>query len=284
MEITIAVLAGVVSSLLLAAVYLADRYEREPIELIQDSFLVGLIGQLALILARWTITGEALWTGPWPLVTLVAAAVYLPQRLAREPEVDERFDGIVYAVATLAGAVCAMLVNDLPWLAAASPHRAALAPGAEPDLRDLVIVATGPELGADLGRGAVLVLAAVLIGAVLGVLQLRGTSRWPTTAACVATAALVGGLDLALGGASWWRWILAATAAAAAVTLKHRSVFRDRPQVPERDVVVLGLKTVMLVLGAALLATALLRAVVEQPSIEPPDPPDAIRHPQEFGR
>ncbi len=283
MEITIAVIAGVVSSLLLAAVYIADRYEREPVELIQDSFLVGLIGQLALILARWTVTGDALWVGPWPLVTVLAVALYLPLRLAREPEVDERFDGVVYAVATMSGAVCVILINDLPWLAAASPHRAALAPGAEPDLRDLLIVAAGPELGADLGQSAVLVLAAVLIGAVLGVLQLRGAPPWPTTAACVATAALVGGLDLALGGSWWWRAVLAAAAVIIAGAIKRRSVFRDRPQVPERDAVVLGLKTVLLVLGAALLATVLLRAVIEQPVIEHPDSPDAIHHPQEPG-
>mgnify|MGYP000417493467 CR=1 FL=1 len=45
----------------------------------------------------------------------------------------------------------------------------------------------------------------------------------------------------------------------------------------------LGLKTVLLVLGAALLATALLQAVIEQPVIEPPDPLDAIHYPQEPG-
>jgi hypothetical protein len=176
----------------------------------------------------------------------------------------------------MSGAVCVVLINDLPWLAAASPHRAALAPGAEPDLRDLLIIASGPELGADLGRSAVLVLAAVLIGAVLGVLQLRGTSPWPTAAACAATAAVVGGLDLALGGAPWWRWGLAVVAAAVVVAIKRRSVFRGRPQVPERDVVVLGLKTVLLVLGAALLATVLLRAVIEQPVIEHSEPPAAF--------
>lgn len=273
MLIGITVLAGVLSSLLLAAVFLADRYEREPVELIQDSFLLGLVGQLVLILSRWAATGEATWTGPWPLVTALAVACSLPHRLAREAEVDERFDGIVYTVATMAGAVCAILVNDLPWLSSASPHRAALAPGAEPDLRDLLILAGDPALGAGLGRAAVLVLSSVLIGAVLGVLQLRGTPPWRTAAACAATAAVAVGIDLALSGAWWWRGFLAVAAVAIAAAVKRRSVFRGRPQTPERDVVVLGLKTVLVILGAALLATALLQAVIDQPVIEPPDTP-----------
>ena len=51
MEIYIASFAGLLSSLLLVVVYLADRYEREPIGLIQNFFLSGLLGQLVLILA-----------------------------------------------------------------------------------------------------------------------------------------------------------------------------------------------------------------------------------------
>lgn len=273
MLIAVTVLAGLLSAVVLAAVLVADRYEREPVELIQDSFLVGLAGQLALLLARWAATGEAVWSGPWPLVTALAVACFLPYRLAREPEVDERFDGIVYAVATMAGAACAILVNDLPWLAAASPHRTALSPGAEPDLRDLLILAGDPVLGAGLGRGAVLVAAAVLIGAVLGVLQLRGVAPWRTAAACAVTATVAVGVDLASGGAWWWRVLLAVVAATVAVAVKRRSVFREHPQPIERDVVVLGLRTVLVVLGAALLAMALLQAVVDQPVIEPPDPP-----------
>ncbi len=277
MLIAVTVLAGLLGALILAAVFAADRYEREPVELIQDSFLIGLAGQLALLLARWAATGEVVWTGPWPLVTALAVAVYLPHRLAREPEVDERFDGVVYAVATMAGAACAILVNDLPWLAAASPHRAALSPGAEPDLRDLLILVGDPVIGAGLGRAAVLVLASVLIGAVLGVLQLRGTKPWPTAAWCAATAGVAVGPDLASEGAWWWRAVLAVVAAAVAFAVKRRSVFRDHPQPVERDVVVLGLRTVLVVLGAALLATALLQAVVDQPVIEPPAPPGRVQ-------
>ncbi|MBW2679034.1 MAG: hypothetical protein JRD49_15925, partial [Deltaproteobacteria bacterium] len=78
MEIYIASFAGLLSSLLLAVVYLADRYEPEPIELIQDSFLTGLAGQLALIFAASSLDGGVLWSGPWILVTVVCAAAYLP--------------------------------------------------------------------------------------------------------------------------------------------------------------------------------------------------------------
>ncbi len=51
---------------------------------------------------------------------------------------------------------------------------------------------------------------------------------------------------------------------AVAVAVKRRSVFKDRPELPERDVLIMGLKTVLIVFGAALLATVLLQAVVEQ--------------------
>ena len=283
MEITIAVLAGSLSTLLLVVVYLADRYEREPIELIQDSFLVGLVAQLALILLRWAATGDAVWSGPWMLVTAVGLALAMPYRLAGESEVDERFDGIVYTVAVAGGAACAIHLNNLPWFVATSPHHAAMAPGSEPDLRDLIIIFTGSsDLTAELGRGVVLVLIAVLVGAVVGVLQLRGTRTWRTTAACVAVAAGAGSVDLLLDGGWWWRAILVALAIGVAVAIKRRSVFRRSPEIPERDVVVLGFKTALVVFGAALLATVLLQAVIEQPQIEGPGAP-AARHAPEAG-
>jgi hypothetical protein len=284
-EIAIAVLAGWLSSFLLAIIYLADRYEPEPIELIQDSFLTGLTGQLALILTRWAVTGDAFWSDWWMLVTVLVLGLVMPIRLARQAEVDERFDGIVYTVSVGIGAACAIHLNNLPWLVSASPYRAALAPGAEPDLRDLIIVITGsPGLSAELGRGVALLLIAVLVGAVLGVLQLRGTTVARTVAACTTVAAAAGGLDLAFGGAWWWRSVLALLAVAVAISIKRRSVFRDRPQMPERDAVVLGLKTLLIVLGAALLATVLLHAVIEQPVIDHPDALEPVHTSTEVGQ
>ena len=83
MEIYIASFAGLLSTLLLAVVYLADRYEREPIELIQNFFLSGLLGQLVLILAVTAVGGDDAWSGPWILITVVCAALYLPFQLHR---------------------------------------------------------------------------------------------------------------------------------------------------------------------------------------------------------
>ncbi len=163
MEIYIASFAGLLSSLLLAVVYLADRYEPEPIELIQDSFLTGLVGQLVLIFAVSSLTGGCSGrVGGWssPLSPQRSSAVSAPPA----SEMDERFDGIVYSVALAGGATCAIHLNNLPRVMAASPYRDALAPGAEPDLRDLLILAGSPGFTAELGRGLVMIFAAVLVG------------------------------------------------------------------------------------------------------------------------
>jgi hypothetical protein len=253
MEIYIASFAGLLSTLLLAVIYIADRYEREPIELIQNFFLFGLLGQLVLILAVTAVVGSFSWSGPWILITMVLAAIFLPFQLHRQAEMDERFDGIVYAVALVGGATCAIHLNNLPQVIAASPYRAALAPGAVPDLRDQLVLATSPEFFAELGQGFVVILAAVLFGALLGTLQMRGWSPWRTA--------------FVLTGGAWpVRGALAVAAFAIVLGVKRRSVFRDHPEPLEHDVLVMGLKTVLMVFGAALLATVLLQTVVEQPS------------------
>ncbi len=265
MEIYIATFAALLSTGLLAVVYLADRYEREPIELIQDFFLSGLLGQLLLILAVTAVVGDVFWSGPWVLVTLVCASLYLPIRLSRQPEMDERFDGIVYTVALVGGATCVIHLNNLPRVIAASPYREVIAPGAAPDLRDLLIIATWPGFTAELGQGLVLICAAVLIGGLLGTLQMRGVSSWQTALAAVAVAIATAGVDLVTGGVRPVRGVLVVAAVAVSLAIKRRSVFRDRPEPPERDVLIMGLKTALMVFGAALLASVLLQAVVEQP-------------------
>ncbi len=264
MEIYIATFAALLSTLLLAVVYLADRYEREPIELIQDFFLSGLLGQLVLILAATAIIGDVHWSGPWLGITLLSASIYLPFRLHRQSAMDERFDGIVYAVALVGGATCVIHLNNLPRVMEASPYRDVVAPGAAPDLRDLLIIATWPGFTAELGHGVVLIGAAVLVGAVLGTLQLRGLPLWQTALACVITALATFGLDRAAGGEMWARGLLAVVSVAVALAIKSGSVFRDRPAPPERDVLIMGLKTALMVFGAALLATVLLQAVADQ--------------------
>lgn len=271
MEIYIATFAALLSTLLLAVVYLADRYEREPVELIQDFFLSGLLGQLLPIVATSTLAGDVLWSGPWIFVTLVGAALYLPFRLHRQAEMDERFDGIVYTVALVGGAVCVIHLNNLPRLIAASPYHEVLASGSAPDLRDLLIIATWPGFTAELGQGLVLISAATLIGGLLGTLQMRGVQPWKTVLAALAVAIATTGLDLATGGVWPVRGGLAAAAVAVALAIKRRSVFRDRPEPPERDALILAVKSVLMVFGAALLAAVLLQSVAEHAEVA--DPP-----------
>jgi Ca2+/Na+ antiporter len=267
-EIYIASFAGLLSSLLLAVVYLADRYEPEPIELIQDSFLTGLAGQLVLIFLVSSIDGQLMWSGAWMIVTVICAAAYLPFRLHRQAEMDERFDGIVYSVALVGGATCVVHLNNLPGVIAASPYRDALAPGAEPDLRDMLILTGSPGIAGELGLGLVAIMAAILVGAALGMLQMRGWSPWRTAVVCVAVGSAVVGVDLLAGGGWWVRGVLVVTALAVALAVKRRSVFKDRPEPREREVLLMGLKMVLVVFGAALLSMVLLQAVVEQPSVE----------------
>ena len=271
MEIYIACFAGLLGSLLLAVVVLADRWEREPLELVQDHFLAGLGGQLVLILLVTAAAGPVEWSGSWLLLTAVLAAAVLPLVLHGQDEVDERFDGVVYAVCVIAGAVCAIHLHNLPSLIATSPYRDALASGTAPDLRDLLIVAGWPGFAAELGRGLVLVTSVGLAGAVLGILRMRGWRPVRTAAACVVVAAALVGADLAMAGPGWWRAALVVAAVATGAAVKSRSVFRHRPQPAERDVLVMGMKTVLVVLGAALLAMVVLRAAVPQP-----DQPDAV--------
>lgn len=265
MEIYIAFFAGTLSAVLLAVVYLADRFEPEPVELIQSTFLSGLAAQLVLILAVTVFGGVTSWSGSWLLVTLVGIAVYLPFQLHRQSELDERFDGIVYTVAFSGGATCAIHLNNLPFVVAASPFHAALDAHAEPDLRDLLILAGSEGFRNDLGLGLVVISVAVLVGAVLGIFQMKGVPPIRTAAVCALVAGIGGAVDLITGGMWALRWGMAAVAVVVAVAIKRRSVFRDRPEPAESQALVAGIKTVLMVLGASLLATVLLQEVVEEP-------------------
>jgi hypothetical protein len=265
--IYIASFASLLSMVVLVTVYLADRYEREPIELIQSCFLLGALGQLVLILVASTVAAGLLWSGPWVLLSVTCAALYLPFHLHRQAEMDEGFDGIVYTVAFLAGAGCVIHLNNLPQVVAASPFHAALTVAARPDLRDLLILASSPELAGELGQGLTIILAAVLVGATLGVLQQRAWSPWRVAAAGVVAGGATIGLDLLAGGAWLLRAVLALAAVAVAVAIKRRSVFKDQPEPHERDVLIMGLKTLLMVFGAALLAMVVLQILIQQPEL-----------------
>jgi hypothetical protein len=133
-----------------------------------------------------------------------------------------------------------------------------------------MILTGSPPFTAEFGQAFVLILTAVFIGAVLGTLQLRGWAPPHTAVVCVIVAVAPIGLDLLTGALLPVRASLAVAALASALALKRRSVFRDRPEAAERDVLILGLKTVLVVFGAALLAIVLLQAVVDQPEAMDP--------------
>ncbi len=267
MLVYLPVVSGLLSLVVLVLVYAADLYEREPIERIQNWFLLGLFVQLVLILIAEAVVGLDLWAGPWILITVGVAALALPFSLRRESELDERFDGIVYTVACLAGATNVIHMHNLPKITAASPFGSVLAPDAAPGLRDLLILAGSDSFAADLGQAFVILLTAVLIGATLGILHLGGRGAATVTAACLTIGLAVPGLDLVSGGSWAVRAGLAAAACIAAILIKRRSVFRDRPQNTESEVLVQAVKTALMVLGATLLAGAVLMAAAPSPDL-----------------
>ncbi len=282
MLIYLPVVSALLSLVVLALVYHADLYEREPIENIQNWFLLGLLVQLVLILIVDAAIGLDLWAGPWILITVGIAALALPFSLRRESELDERFDGIVYTVACLSGATGVIHVHNLPKIMAASPFGSVLAPDAAPGLRDLLILAGSGSFATDLGQTLTILLIAVLIGATLGVLQLGGRGTATIAAACLAVGLAAAGLDLVSGGSWWVRAGLAVAACTAAVLIKRRSVFRGRPQTTESEVLVQAVKTALMVLGATLLAAAVLMAAAPSPGLPTELPinnlPDTAEH------
>jgi hypothetical protein len=265
MEIYIAFVSGALSVVLLAVVYAADRYEPEPIDAIQNAYLAGLLAQLVVILGTTMIAGAMSWSGPWVLVTGVGVALVVPFQLSGRDEVDERFDGIVYTVAAMAGASCVIHLNNLQTISMAAPLDAALGSGAEPDLRDLMILIRSPAVSTELGSWLVLIATAVLVGAVLGSLQLRGMGPASIAPICAAVAVAAIGLDLAMAGHWIIRSVLALAALGSAVALNRRSVFRHRPQAREAETVILGFRTILVVLGAALLTAVILTSVTGPP-------------------
>lgn len=269
--------AGLLSVLLLLVVYLADRWEREPIELIQNYYLTGLLGQLVLVLAVEVAVGSVSWSGSWILITAALAAGYLVVHLRSQQELDEPFDGIVYAVALTGGATCVIHLHNLPRVIAASPYHEALASGAVPDLRDMLIFATWPGFAAEIGQGFVMLVAAVVVGAVIGSFQLQGRSFRQIAPAGLAGALAIPGIDLLTGGVWPVRAVLGVVAVATAVIVKRGSAFKVRPEPNEGDLVVAAVKTVMMVFGAALLVTVLLQAAAEHWETFPPNDRSTLR-------
>ncbi len=274
MIIYVATLTALLSLLVLAMVYLADRFEREPLDLIQNAFLAGLAAQLVLVLGVDQMFGIDAWSGWLYLLTLSALATILPTLLAEEKEVDERFDGVVYAVAFTVGAASVVHLFNLPRAAARYPESVVLGGSEVPDVRDLLLLLSAPGPRSELGDLFMLVLVAVLVGAVLGVLKLQGRPMIQQIGGMLLAAGLLGGIELAAGGGWPVRVLLAIAAVATPVVLKSRSVFRHRHQQPEREVFLGGVKTALMIFGAIVVALALLMSLTD--SWEPAATPERL--------
>ena len=263
MIIYIAALTTVLCLWVLALIYLADLWEREPLDLIQNVFLAGLVAQLALILAVDQLLGLESWSGWLYALTAAALAGLLPAILAEEKELDERFDGVVYAVAFTAGAASVIHLFNLPGAAARHPELVVLDASTAPGFRDLwlLVSATGPR--GELIDLLTLLLISIPAGAVLGTLKLRGRPLGGQIAGTLLVALALVAVDLAAGG--WWavRLALAAGALVTAVALKRASVFRHGQPQPEREVFLGALKTGLMIFGAIVLALALLLGLTD---------------------
>ncbi len=273
MIIYVAAVTALLSLLVLAMVYLADLFEREPLDLIQNAFLAGLATQLVLVLGAHRLGAIEAWSGWLYLLTLVALAVVLPTLLAEEKEVDERFDGVVYAVAFTVGAASVVHLFNLPRAAARYPESVALGGGEAPGVRDLLLLISAPGPRGELGDLFALLLVAVLAGAVLGTLKLAGRPLPQQIAGTLVAAGLLGGIELATGGGWTVRILLAIAAVATTVALKRGSVFRHRQQQPEREVFLGALKTALMIFGAIVVALALLMSLTG--SWAPATPPES---------
>ena len=263
MIIYVATLTAGLCTLMLALVYLADLWEREPLELIQNAFLAGLGVQLVLVLGGHRLAGVEAWSGWLYLLTLAALSVVLPVLLVAEAEVDERFDGVVYAVAFTVGAAGTAHLFNLPGAAARHPESVILGGGETPGVRDLLLLITAPGPRGELADLLALLASSALAGAVFGTLRLH-RRRLPHQIGGMLLAALAaGGVDLAAGGAWPIRAALAAAAVAATVALKGTSIFRRRPSPPEREVFLGALKSVLLVFGSIVMALALIMGLTD---------------------
>ena len=261
MIVYVAVLTTLFSLLVLAMVYLADLWEREPLDLIQYTFLAGLGAQLLLVLTFHVIGDVGAWSGWAYLVTLAVLSLYLPALLATEDELNEAFDGVVYAVAFAAGAGSVVHLFNLPGLVAPYPERAVL--GGTPGVGDLLRLSALPEPRGELADLLALLGVAAVAGAVLGVLRLQGRPLVQQMAGTLATALLLGGVDLLVGGILPVRLVLAAGTVVVAVVCKRQSQFRHHLPPPRSEVFLDTVRSALVILGAITLVLALLMGLTD---------------------
>jgi hypothetical protein len=261
MIIYVAVFAGLLAAAVLALIWVADLYEREPLELIENAFVAGLVAQLLLLLAVGAATDLLVWHGGWSGLTIVVLCALVCRLAPAMGELDERFDGIVYAVTIAAGAACVSHMHNLPTALAVSPHADVFAATAAPDLRDLVLVlgASGPR--SDLAVQLVLVLQMAVVGGCLGVAYRYGARGWRLTGLCTSVGVVLWAADQLLDGAWPARVVLAVVAIVFGTVLKRMSVHRRAPEAAEADLMVKLLKTALVVFGALTVSLALMVAL-----------------------
>jgi len=229
---------------------------------------------VALVLvARWAAGFDA-WGALGLLGVALPAGILVPSATARLSELDEPYDGVVYSVAFASGSSLVLLLWDVPLLARQAGG-AALQPGVVLGFRDLVALLGAPAVLERLGAHAAALAVAVLTGALFGVLAGipgRRRSPWVLALAGGLLAVLLSLADRLLQGAWWVRLVLAILAVGTAFAVKSRSPFRSRPEAPQTDLAVEGMKAALLVVGACFVALCLLASVAGSDRFEfPPD-------------
>lgn len=253
----LALFSALMVAVVLAAVVLSDRWEREPLELVQGCYSLGFMYQLLVTLpaAAWT-RGDG-WSVVLAGFAVLAAAVAVPLHMAGRAELDEPYDGIVYSVAFMSGAGCLVHLWGLPAVIGGSAHPRLWSVDVV-GVRDLGILLAAPAAGRSVLAYLVLIAAAALGGSAFGSLHCRGASRSSMVGAGAAVSLVVWGLNRALG--HWWPVGVGTVLAAVAVAwaLKRRSPFRAHAEHSEGDLVVKTVNSGLLVLGSVTLALVLL--------------------------
>jgi RsiW-degrading membrane proteinase PrsW (M82 family) len=94
---------GVSALVTIGVAWLSDTWEREPLHLVENVLLLGVTVQLIIVIAGVSLFGFEDWSRAGTLSVVLPACALLPLATASLKELDEPFDGIVYAVAFACG-------------------------------------------------------------------------------------------------------------------------------------------------------------------------------------
>ncbi len=255
-------LAAITAATTLWIAWLSDSWEREPVRAIEDFFLQGVLTQFVLVSLGQRLLGFENWSALGLGAVLVPAALLLPTLLATHAEFDEAYDGIVYAVAFVAGASLVLTLWDIPDLVR-DASGATLPPGALLGPRDLLLAVTAPSILARIGLHISVMAVAGLAGAVLGMARHRyAQTKIAGSGAMLLVVVTVVAAERIAGSPSWLHWGLVLAVGIAAYIVKQRSPFKGRPEALESEVVVKAFKATLMVVGAAVLVLSLLGTLV----------------------